>query len=100
MRFTLTSALCLSLFALSACEEIAVAGDPAALAEVRAQKSCIRAVERHTQVEGGTINTTIPVVETGQYIIDLPNAPSWTCYVDENGSASQLIETRLGTAAA
>jgi hypothetical protein len=94
------SGLCLSLLALAACEEIAVAGDPAALAEVRAQKSCIRAVEQHTKIDGGSINTTVPVVETGQYIIDLPNAPSWTCYVDANGNASQLIETRLGTSAA
>ena len=100
MRPTLISALCLSLFTVAGCEEIAVAGDPAALAEVRSQKSCIRAVEQHTKVSGGSINTTIPVVETGQYIIDLPNAPSWTCYVDQNGNATQLIETRLGTAAA
>ncbi len=100
MRPSFSIALLLILPALAGCDEVAVAGDPVALAEVRAQKNCISAVENHTGVAGGVINRTIPIVETGQYIIDLPNTPSWTCYVDEMGTARQLIETRLGTAAA
>lgn len=99
MRMYLSSALCLTLTALSACDEVAVANNPEALAELRSQKSCIRAVEKHTGVSGGKLNKTIPIVETQQYVIDLPNTPSWTCYTDASGNASQLIQTRLGTSA-
>ena len=95
MHFSLRFALCLPFMALAACEDMATTGDPAARAELASQKSCIRAVEKHTGVSGASINTTIPVVETGQYIVDLPGAPSWTCYTDETGAAKQLIETRL-----
>ncbi len=95
MHFSLRFALCLPFMALTACEEMATTGDPAARAELASQKSCIRAVEKHTGVSGASINTTIPVVETGQFIIDLPGKAPWTCYTDETGAAKQLIETRL-----
>ena len=44
MRHFLRPALCLPLLALAACDEIAVADDPAALADLRGQKSCLAAV--------------------------------------------------------
>lgn len=94
------SALVLSLGGLAGCDEMAVADDPAALAELRTHKSCIAAVEQHTGISGGTINRTIPIVETNQYIVDLPGgAPKWTCYTDAEGKARELILTRLGTSA-
>ncbi len=95
MHFPLRFALCLPLMALAACEDMSGASDPSARAETVAERSCIRAVESHTGVSGGKINTTIPIVETNQYIIDLPRAKPWTCYTDETGAAKQLIETRL-----
>lgn len=95
MHFPLRFALCLPFMALAACEDMAVANDPAARAELKAHRSCIRAVEKHTGVSGGVINTTIPIVEVRQHIVDLPGIAPWTCYTDENGAAKQLIETRL-----
>jgi hypothetical protein len=82
------------LLGLSACDELALANDPEALAELRAQKSCVAAVERQTGVSGATINTTLPVVEINQYVVDVPNAKSWTCYTTPEGKAAQLVEFR------
>ncbi len=96
MHFSLRLALCLPFIGLAACEDLAVIDDPVARAKLNAQRSCIRAVEAHTGVSGGTINTTIPIVEVNQYIVDLPKMPSWTCYTDDTGTAKELIETRLG----
>lgn len=95
MHLSLRFALCLPFMALAACEDMSTATDPAARAETKAQRSCIRAVETHTGVSGGKINATIPVVETNQYIVDLPATAPWTCYTDETGTAKELIETRL-----
>lgn len=96
MKKTLLSAAFLLpvAFGLAGCDELAVANDPEALAELRAQKSCISAVERQTGASGATINTTLPVVELNQYIVDVPNAKSWTCYTTPEGKAAQLVEFR------
>ncbi|MFD2741091.1 hypothetical protein ACFSUD_16030 [Sulfitobacter aestuarii] len=96
MRYFLrpAPALCAALLTLAACDELAVANDPVALAELRAHKSCIAAVEQQTGVSGSSVNTTLPVVELNQYVIDVPGALSWTCYTDENGKAAQLVEFR------
>lgn len=48
----LRPALCLTLLGLAACDEIAVADDPAALAELRGQKSCVSAVAQQTGAAG------------------------------------------------
>ena len=88
--------LCLSLLAIAACDEMAVANDPAARAELRANKSCIAAVKKQTGSASVTANTSLPVVEENQYIIDVAGAISWTCYTDNNGKASQLTELRAG----
>lgn len=95
MQFPLRFALCLPILALAACEDMSTASDPAARAEISAQRGCIRAVQKHTGVSGGVINTTIPIVETNQYIVDLPGQDPWTCYTDDTGAAKQLIKTRL-----
>ncbi len=95
MQFFPRLALCLPLVALAACEDMTSSADPVAAANAAAQKRCIRAVEQHTKVKGGVINTTIPIVETNQHIVDLPNAKPWTCYTDDAGNPKELIETRL-----
>ncbi|MGB3243660.1 MAG: hypothetical protein WBB25_03960 [Sulfitobacter sp.] len=84
--------LILSILALAACDEIAVANDPVALADLRGQKSCVSAVSDQTGAAGVAINTTIPVVETNYFIVDVPNAKSWNCVTDENGAAKQIAE--------
>lgn len=92
----LRPALFLSILGLAACDEIAVANDPVARAELRATKSCIAAVENETGVSGATINTTIPIVEVNQYIVNVPNAPYWTCFTNEEGQAQSIVENRRG----
>jgi hypothetical protein len=92
MSVILRSALCLSVLGIAACDEIAVANDPEALADVRGQKSCIKAVTDQTGAAGVSINTSIPVIETNRFIVDVPNAKSWTCLTDENNRATQLVE--------
>ena len=96
MHYFLRPALCLSLLAVAACDEVAVAGDPVALAEVRGQKTCVSAVAKESGNAGAAINTTIPIIETGRYIVDVPNAKSWTCITDANGNATQLVEQQSG----
>ncbi|MGC1496083.1 MAG: hypothetical protein WA790_09755 [Sulfitobacter sp.] len=96
MRSFMRPALCLSLLAVAACDEIAVAGDPEALSDVRGQKSCVAAVAKESGVAGASINTTVPIIETGRYIVDVPNAKSWTCITDANGKATQIVEQQTG----
>jgi len=94
MRFILRPALCLSLLAVAACDEIAVANDPEALADLRGQKSCIKAVNAQTGTTGAVINTSIPVIETNYFIVDVVNGKSWNCVTDEKGAALQIVERR------
>ena len=88
--FVLRSALCLPLLGVAACDEVALAGDPVALADARGQRTCVKAVADQTGASGVTINTTIPVIEENYFIVDVPNANPWTCITDENGRATQL----------
>ena len=94
MRFILRPALCLSLLAVAACDELALANDPEALADLRGQKNCVKAVNAQIGASNAVINTTIPVIETNYFIVDVPNAKSWTCIIDEKGAASQIVERR------
>jgi hypothetical protein len=96
MRQFLRPALLLPAMFLAACDELAVANDPVALAEVRGQKSCVAAVASHTGASGVSVNTTLPVVELNRFIIDVPNAPSWTCVTDDAGKASEIVERNRG----
>lgn len=79
-------------FGLSACDEIAVMDDPDALLDLRGNKSCVRAVNATAGVSNARPNTTLPVVEVNQYIIDVPGSGSYFCYTDDNGSARQLVK--------
>ena len=92
MRFILRPVLCLSLFAVAACDELAVANDPEALADLRGQKNCVKAVNAQTGGATAVINTTIPVIETNYFIVDVAGAKSWTCLTDEKGMATQIVE--------
>lgn len=92
----LRSALCLSLFAIAACDEIAVAGDPVALADVRGTKNCIAAVNKQTGTTGAVLNTAVPIVELNRYVVNTAAGTPWTCITDENGKAIELVENRTG----
>lgn len=90
------SALALCLLGVAACDELAVANDPVALAELRGQKSCVAAVSAQTGASGVAINTTLPVVELNRFIVDVPNAPMWTCVTDSKGKALEIVERQTG----
>ncbi|MEP5729759.1 MAG: hypothetical protein ABJL67_10315 [Sulfitobacter sp.] len=92
MPSLLRPALFVSLLGLAACDELAVANDPAALADVRGNKSCLAAVKKQTGATTVSVNTTLPVVETNRFIIDVQGANSWTCVTDNNGRATQIVE--------
>ena len=96
MRYFLRPALFLSLLAVAACDEVAVAGDPEALADVRGQKSCVAAVAKESGNAGAVLNTTRPIIETGRFIVDVPGAKSWACVTDANGNATQIVEQHNG----
>lgn len=96
MRHFLRPALCLPLLALAACDEIAVADDPEALAALRGQKSCVAAVRQETGVEGVAINTTRPVIERYRHIVDVPGQGPWGCITDERGRAIEIVAQRTG----
>ena len=88
--------IALSVLGLAACDELAVANDPTALADLRGQKSCVAAVAKQTGASGVAVNTTLPVVELNRFIIDVPNAASWTCVTDANGAAIEIVERQTG----
>lgn len=90
------SAIVISLFAVAACDEIAVAGDPVALADVRGTKSCIAAVNKQTGTGGAVLDTTVPIVELNRYVVNTAAGTPWTCITDENGKAIELVENRTG----
>lgn len=92
MSVLLRSALCLSFLTVAACDEIASAGDPEGFAEKRGKRTCVKAVSDETGASGVKINTTIPVIETNYFIVDVPNANPWTCITDEGGRATQIAE--------
>ena len=92
----LRSALCLSLLAVAACDEIAVAGDPVALADVRGSKSCIAAVNKQTGTTGAVLNTSVPIIELNRFVVNTAAGTPWTCITDDNGKAIELVENRTG----
>jgi hypothetical protein len=94
MPSPLRFALILPFVALAACDELAVADDPDALAELRGGKSCVAAVNRQTGKTGATVNTTLPVVEVNRFVIDVPKGNSWTCVTDNAGKAIELVEIK------
>ncbi|UOA31860.1 hypothetical protein DSM110093_01635 [Sulfitobacter sp. DSM 110093] len=96
MQKILRPAICLTFFGLAACDEIAVADDPAALADLRGQKSCLAAVGQQTGAAGVAINTTRPVVELYRYVVNVPGGASWSCITDPSGKAIEIAEQRSG----
>lgn len=84
----------IALLALGACDEAAFSDDPAVRAEFAGVRSCIRAVQSETGSTGATHNTELPVVEVNQYIIDVPNQRSWTCYTNDQNRAIELVRLR------
>ncbi|GAA6175218.1 hypothetical protein [Sulfitobacter pacificus] len=96
MHILTRSVLGFSLLGLVACDELAVANDPVALADLRGQKSCVAAVTAETGAANVAINTTIPVIEVQRFIVDVPGGGMWTCVTDANGKALEIVERKNG----
>ena len=96
MTLLLRALVFLSILGLAACDELAVADDPVALADVRGQKSCVAAVRKETGIAGVAINTSLPIVEVNRFIVDVPGGGMWTCVTNDAGRALEIVERRTG----
>lgn len=87
-RFFALTAAC--LVGLSACAELDA--DPDVRLDAKASRTCLAAIKKHTGAATVTMNTTLPVVEVNQYIVDVAGASSWTCLTNDDGQAQQFYE--------
>ena len=98
MRFITRPALlaCMATLALAACDPAEFDPDPDVRRDARANRTCVKAVK--DQVGAPAVqNTTLPVVEVNQYIIDvIGTSEMWMCRTDDEGNASQLYKMGTG----
>ena len=88
--------LCMAAMALTACDPAEFDPDPDVRRDARANRTCVKAVTEQAGSKG-QLNTTLPVVEINQYIIDVPEAQErWMCRTDDEGNASQLYKMGTG----
>ncbi len=95
MRYVLRPAtlLCLATLTLAACDPAEFDSDPDVRRDARANRTCINAVANQTGDKTAQLNTTLPIVEINQYIIDAPALQeSWMCRTDDEGTATQLYK--------
>lgn len=83
---------CMATLALTACDVAEFDKDPEVRREARAARTCMSAVKNQTGSDA-ILNTTLPVIEVNQYIVDVPALQeSWLCQTDDEGNALQLIK--------
>ncbi len=88
--------LCMATMALAACDPAEFDSDPDVRRDARANRTCISAVSDQAG-SPGQLNTTLPIVEINQYIIDVPASQErWMCRTDDEGNASQLYKMGAG----
>ncbi len=98
MRYFLRPAaiLCMATLALAACDPAEFDPDPDVRRDARAHHKCVVAVQKQTTDPAAVLNTTLPIVEINQYIVDAPSLQqSWMCRTDDAGTPTQLY--KLGT---
>lgn len=98
MRFLTRPALILSMaaLALAACDPAEFDSDPDVRRDARANRTCVNAVSSQTG-QPTQLNTTLPVVEINQYIVDVPALQErWMCRTDDEGTATQLYKLGQG----
>ncbi len=85
--------LCMATMALSACDPAEFDADPDVRRDARANRKCVVAVKEQTGDATSRINTTLPVVEINQYIVDVPaNQERWMCRTDDAGTPTQMYK--------
>ncbi|MDG1069327.1 MAG: hypothetical protein P8P40_13270 [Sulfitobacter sp.] len=88
--------LCAAAMALTACDPAEFDADPDVRRDARANRTCMAAVTAQTG-SPSQLNTTLPIVEVNQYIIDVPaNQQRWMCRTDDEGNATQLYKMGEG----
>jgi len=91
-----TLVLCMAAMALAACDPAEFDADPDVRRDARANRTCVAAVTNQTK-NPSQLNTTLPVVEVNQYIIDVPvSQERWMCRTDDEGTATQLYKMNAG----
>lgn len=99
MRPTLRSVtfLGVALLALAACDPAEFDPDPLVRKDARASRKCVVAVKEQTGDATAQINTTLPIVEINQYIVDAPGLQErWMCRTDDAGTPTQLYKLGNG----
>lgn len=95
-KFLRSAALLLAVpLTLAACDPAEFDPDPDVRAEARSNRKCVAAVKKQTGSATASVNTTIPVVEFNQFLIDVPKA-TWVCIADDEGNPKQLYELGKG----
>lgn len=88
--------VCMATLALAACDPAEFDPDPDVRRDARANRTCVKAVKDQVGAPAQQ-NTTLPVVEVNQYIIDVPGTPDrWMCRTDDEGNATQLYKMGNG----
>lgn len=88
--------LAMATMALTACDPAEFDRDPDVRRDARANRTCVAAVNEQTSAKS-QLNTTLPIVEVNQYIIDVPsNQERWMCRTDDEGNATQLYKMGTG----
>lgn len=91
MRITLI--LCAGMMALAGCDAAEFDPDPEVRADARGSRKCVVAVRNQTGDSSAVLNTTLPIVEINQFIVDVPgNQSQWLCQTDDNGNAQELLQ--------
>ena len=91
MRPTLI--LCAGLMALAGCDAAEFDPDPEVRADARGGRKCVVAVRDQAGDASAVLNTTLPIVEINQFIVDVPgNQSRWLCQTDDNGTPQQLLQ--------
>lgn len=99
MRFLtrLAPALCIATLALAACDPAEFDADPEVRSQARGERKCLTAVTAQTGVSAVAINTTLPIVEVNQIIVDVTtNQTNWMCRTDDLGEPQTLYQMGQG----
>ncbi|MCX7565539.1 hypothetical protein OS189_04180 [Sulfitobacter sp. F26169L] len=83
----------MATMALAACDPAEFDPDPDVRRDARANRKCVVSVKEQTGDAASRLNTTLPIVEINQYIIDAPTLQErWMCRTDDEGNPTQLYK--------
>ncbi|MGJ8545469.1 MAG: hypothetical protein ACSHWZ_08500 [Sulfitobacter sp.] len=93
----LAPTLTIAVLALAACDPAEFDSDPEVRSEARGARLCTTAVKSETGDAGAVLNTTLPIIELNQIIIDTPASQSrWMCLTDDGGTPQSIYQMGRG----